>query len=95
MVLSELGERRHLGRVGPSQTPETFTPDCKFCPVAGMSEGLGRGPLKTLLTLWEVAFQRWNMAVRGEEETLQSLVEMSAFLGAWLQFRMGRGLGTS
>lgn len=33
------------------------------------------------------------MALRGEAETLQSLVEMSAFLGAWLQVLMGAELG--
>ena len=36
-----------------------------------MSEGPGSGPLKILLTPQEVAFQRWNTALRGEAETLQ------------------------
>ena len=62
---------------------------------SGLSEGPGSGPLKTLLTPWEVAFQSWITALRKEVETLQSLVEMSAFLRNWLQVLMDKWLGTS
>lgn len=60
-----------------------------------MSECPESGPLKTILTFWEVAFQRWYMAPRGEAETLQSLVEMSVFLRVWLQVLVDSSLGTS
>lgn len=33
---------------------------------SGLSEGPGSGPLKTLLTPWEVAFQSWITALRNE-----------------------------
>lgn len=81
MVLSEMEEKQPVDGVGPSQISVTFTPDCKkSCPVLGMSEGPQSGPLNTLLTLWEVAFWRWTRMLKDEAETLQSLVEMSAFL---------------
>lgn len=38
MILPELEEKQCLGGVGPSQTPVTFTPDCKgSCPPHDLS----------------------------------------------------------